>query len=257
MDNFIYHNIIDEFKSYLESNLSETIYFESLRLKNYIHSKNELSYRDIISDESFAVNSVLDKHATSIYARNIRSLNKVRSYRKYADSEFDELNINSDFHKRLGTIQILCTMHTMDKKSYFEQLSPDILNFPTVVKIPYLNFDLTFSEDPFRPLSELLKILTDNENTRGFYMHFIDYYFSNQDINEIILANLKDSNQNSIAFIIAILYVYSVTENNFRLPDEKLILKALNKIYKAIPKSIDQDYLVCEKVKSKFELAVR
>lgn len=248
MKKFAYKKIIDEFRSYLDDNLSETVYFEALRHKNYDDRDNQLVYSEIIRKNLFSLNYVLDNTETSEFTGRLRALRKVREYEAHAFKTFENLDTNSEFQDRVNSIQAISTFYHLDSKHLLSELYKEIDNFPLSVKISFLNFDLLVSKDPYDTLSNLLNEVDNNKKTEALYFNFIRYYFSHNDIMSLLRQRID---ANHIAFFIAILYIYSRTGNDAALKVEaRLVERLFRKMTDSLPSEIEAAYHISAIIRS-------
>lgn len=251
--NFIYKDILQEFKSYLDSNHSESIYFETLILAKSNENSIDLSYRKIIKNDIFSLNKVLDDKGTIAFTNDLRSLGKIRKYEVYAYDKLNCLTQKSDLEDRLNSIQAICSFSHFSKRNIFYDAYDHNENFPVSVKLSYQNFDIQFSNEPFTVLSNLLETLNANKSNVELYSNFLDYYYSKETIVDLIseYSTRTKKNYNNVAFLVAVIWVFLLKEKmGSRLNLNKHVL---NKVYKQleeeIPKSLDDKFNISEQIK--------
>lgn len=248
MRKFIYSEILNEFNDYLVNNLEDTVYFESKRI---LDTSDDPTYiRNIISEESFELNKVLNQKNCIYFSNRIRIQRKVRDYQKYTYDLFDSINLNSELEDRLNSIQSINTIANLNKKSIFNEIRNKNKKLPISVKITTSNFEFKFDDEPEDNLLELFELIEKPEYENLFY-NYNRYYFSYKNINDSIINNIKKPKKNIISFIYAILYVF------LRKEEEKhkieLTLESVNKLVKntekLIPSEINKKYNLIDEIK--------
>lgn len=250
----IYDKVLNEFESYLNSNHSETVYFETLKLAKNNQTNIDFSYRSILKKNIFSLNSVLDSTQTLSFISSLRSLGKVRLYENYCFETLDSINKKSLLEDRLNSIQAICSYSHFSSRNEFYSKFDGKKNFPIAVKLSYQNFDILNSNNPFDILLELLTSITEDRKTEDLYYNFISYYYSENDLESIFkdICNLtlKEKDFNKIAFFIAILYTFIIKNN---VPDFAHLLKLnFTKVIKKIeidtPHEINSKFHIVEKL---------
>jgi hypothetical protein len=260
MQGFIYKDIINEFKSYLDNNLSETVYFEAMRLKKELDKDHQLSYyKDIIEKERFSMNDVLNAEQTKVFANQLKSLNKIRHYHHYAAENIAGLGDGSDFYHRINSIQTFCSFYYIDSgKSFFKELNRESESLPVSVRIPYWSFDLLYSPQPFDLLYQLLQSLASNTQLKDLYFNFIRFYFSVDNIKELLSRPINKKDTNFIAFIVAILYIYFIKDEHEELDGEfRLIKKVMQVTEHVMPNEIESQFGVIDTIQSRLVLIAK
>jgi hypothetical protein len=247
MKEFIYQNIIDEFKQYLDFNLEETVYFESLRIKYHESEDDNLEYRSIIKNENFRTNRVLDNANNIVFSSEIKKLGKVRKYEDYCITTIEKLEKEVELKNKLNSIQAISTISILEKKRLFKEIQKERAKLPISVKVSIKNFEFLFNDDPFESLSELFDLISD-KRFENLYFNYNRYYLSNNDLRNILKHNLTRNENNGTAFITALLYVFlKYEENNLDLNSNiDLIKNITKKISKIIPSELDKRYNIIE-----------
>jgi cell division protein ZapA (FtsZ GTPase activity inhibitor) len=253
MNQGLYKNVLTEFKSYLDSNHRETIYFEALRFKNLKDEDDDLAYSEIMQKVMFSLNQVLNDRHTNIFIENLRKYNKINIYKRYAIDKVNSLSRESVFEDRINSIQAICTVSHL-KSSFFIDTHRYLDHLPVSVKVSYWNFDMLHSNKPYDVLDNLLSVISKNKEDQRLYFYFIRYYFSNDNIKSILSATNKNDT-NRIAFLAAILYVYCISDKYHELDEEyKLISKTMKWISKSIPADLEREYQIIENIEAKFSI---
>lgn len=215
MGKFIYQNIINEFEEYLDDNLEESIYFESLRIK-FLHADDaSLVYRSIIKENRFKTTRVLNKINNINFSSEIRKQRKIRKYEDYTANTLDSLKTNSILKNRLNSIQAINTISTLKKKTLFSEIHNNINNYPTSVKVSLANLDFQFNNDPYESLSEMMELISNEARNENLYYNYLKYYLSNENINDRLRNISKNSDKKEFAFMTALLYVFSKYDNSY------------------------------------------
>lgn len=251
---FIYQSALKEFEDYLDSNHSETVYFETLKLARNNKTNIDFSYQKILKKNIFSLNSVLDSEQTFSFTSSLKSLGKIRKYETYAFETLDSINKKSEFEDRLNSIQAICSFSFFSNKNSFYNKYDNNSHFPISVKLPYQNFDILYSNNPFDVLSELLTSITENRKNEDLYYNFISYYYSVEEFKSIFTdfskLTLKEKNFNKTAFLIAIIYTFIIKQNihTFSHLSKVLLAKIIKKITIDTPDDLKSKFHIIEKI---------
>jgi hypothetical protein len=258
MKDFIYQNVIDEFRQYLDFNLEETVYFESLRIKFHEVEDDTLEYRSIIRKEIFRTSRVLDNSNNIAFSSEIRKLGKVRKYEDYCLNTIEELEKEVELINKLNSIQAISTISLLDKKNLFKEIQKEISKLPTSVKVTTKNFEFLFNDDPFESLSELFDLISD-KRFENLYFNYNRYYLSNNDLKNIINHNLTSTEKKGTAFVTALLYVFLKYEETFLdiNSDIDIFQNITKKISRSIPSELNKRYNIIEIIIQNLSTALR
>lgn len=256
MAEFIYKNLVNEFKGYLDNNHLESIYFESLRIKNLNDTTTDVTYRDLIRNEKFTTPILLNNDKTHVYIQQLKSIGKVRHYQKYCYHLLDNLGFKSELTDKINSIQAISGNSHLHKRSIFLEGEKEYDNFPVSVKVSFKYFDTMFNNDPFESLNDLLTLIKSEQKNETLYFNFIRYYLSNDNIHTLLLEYTTENQKRKAAQLIAVLYIFFTKGNKFHeLSDQfTLINETIQKFSKDIPSELNQEFDIIDSIKSKLEL---
>lgn len=250
MEKFVYHNIIEEYKGYLDENIEETVYFES---KLILQTDDDPTYlRNNIREENFKLNNVLNRNHSIVYCSDLRSFRKIRDYQDYTLEILDKLGEDSLLEARINSIQAINTIGNLNKKHFFHEIRKSKKEMPITVELTTKNFEFKFENEPFENLIELIDTISEKKYENLFF-NYNKYYFGYENINETIKQNLKTPSANSLAFLYIILFVFSRNEEEtYKLSMiSDLTNRLISKTEKYLPKEIDKKYHLIDEINSK------
>ncbi|MBC2845703.1 hypothetical protein [Winogradskyella flava] len=251
MAKFIYSEILSEYKNYLHDNLEETIYFESKRILDI--SEDQTYYLNLIKNEKFEINKVLNKNNSIEFCNKLRSQRKIRDYEKYTFDFFDQTKEYSELENRINSIQTINTIANLNKKNIFKEIRNDNDKLPISVIITTKNFEFKFDSEPDDNLFDLLQIIETPKYENLFY-NYNRFYFSYENLNSAIASSIKDPKRNIIYFLYALLFVFLRKEekHSINLIGE-LVKRLVKQAKKYLPPEIDKKYHIIEEINSKIQ----